>query len=113
MKCLEVYTGEKTYMFPNGMLATPEAVAEQFPAALAFTHIVETDESGEVMFAIQNLAAMRSLYAIDSGRTEAEAIAAIQTIINTEPEEDTSVTTDERIAAALEYLAVASLPDTE
>lgn len=111
MKYLEKYTGTKTYMFPNGTLATPEVVLSKFPAAGSFVHIVETDESGEVLFAFQNLAAMRTLYGIDSALGEADAISALQSAINTEPEEDTSVTADERSAAALEFLAVNSLPD--
>lgn len=111
MKIIEKYTGEKTYMFPNGALAAPETVAAKYPAASTFTHVVETDESGEVMFALQNLAAMRTLYSIDSALSENDAITALQTAINTEPEADTSISTDERIAAALEFLAVSSLPD--
>ena len=43
MKIIEKYTGEKVYMFPNGALATKEAVLESFPAALSFVHVVETD----------------------------------------------------------------------
>jgi hypothetical protein len=101
MKVLEKYDGTKTYMFPNGALATPEAVLQQFPACLEFAHIVETDVDGEVMFAMQNLAAMRSLYEIDMTLSENEAIAAIQTLINTVQEP--TVSADERIAAALEY----------
>lgn len=102
MKIIEKYTGEKTYMFPNGAIATKEAVLSQFPAALTFVHIVETDEAGEVMFALQNLAAMRSLYEIDKSLNEEEAIAAIQTAINNVSVND-EATAEERIAAALEY----------
>jgi hypothetical protein len=113
MKIIEKYTGEKTYMFPNGTLATPEEMQQQFPAVLTFAHIIETDEMGEVAFAVQNLNAMRSFYNLDSALTEAEAIAAIQEIVNTEPEVDDTPTPDERIAAALEYQVMASLPDEE
>lgn len=102
MKIIEKYTGEKTYMFPNGAIATKEAVLSQFPAALTFVHIVETDEAGEVMFALQNLAAMRSLYEIDKSLNEEEAIAAIQTAIN-QVSVNAEATAEERIAAALEY----------
>lgn len=112
MKVIEKYTGEKTYMFPNGAIATQEAVLQQFPAALTFTHIVETDEHGEVMFALQNLSAMRSLYEIDSTLTEAETIAAIQEVVNTPEPVNTEPTAEERIAAAMEYQVMASLPDT-
>ena len=41
------------------------------------------------------------MHGVDSTLTEAEAIAAIETIINTVPESEPSA--DERIAAALEY----------
>lgn len=113
MKIIEKYNGEKVYMFPNGVLATKEAVLEQFPAALAFSHIVETDEAGEVMFALQNLSAMRSMYEIDKSLSEAEAIAKIQEIVNTPQEIDDTPTAEERIASALEYQVMASLPDEE
>ena len=103
MKIIEKYTGEKTYMFPNGALATPEVMVAQFPAVMAFAHIIETDEAGEVCFAVQNLSAMRSLYNIDASMTEDEAIAAIQEIINAEPVVDDTPNSEERIAAALEY----------
>ena len=109
MKILEKYDNAKTYMFPSGALATPAAVKAQFPASDVFPHIVETDAGGQVMFALENLSAMRSLYEIDAALTEEEAIEAIQTIINTPPEE--TVSAEERIAAALEYQNLTSLED--
>lgn len=112
MKIIEKYTGTKTYMFPNGALATPEVMLERFPAVLTFVHIIETDEAGEVAFAVQNLNAMRSLYDLDSALTEDEAIAAIQEIVNT-PQESTETSAEERTAAALEFIAMSSLPDEE
>ena len=111
MKKLEKYTGNKTYMFPNGALATPKKMLEQFPAVLTFSHIIETDEAGEVFFAVQNLNAMRGIYNIDSTLTEDEAITKIEEIINTEPEYEPSA--EERIASALEFQNMASLPDVE
>ena len=115
MKILEKYTGEKTYMFPNGALATPVAVLEQFPAALTFVHIVETDENAEVMWAFQNLSAMRTMHKIDKSLSEAEAIEALQEIINTEPEVvvDDTPSAEERIAAALEYQNLMAMEDME
>lgn len=104
MKKLEKYTGNKTYMFPNGVLATPEKMREQFPAVLSFVHIIETDEAGEVCFAVENLSAMRSLYEIDASLTEAEAIAAIEEIINA-PSPEPQPSAEERSAAALEAIA--------
>lgn len=113
MKIIEKYTGEKTYMFPNGALATKEAVLKQFPAALAFVHIVETDENGEVMWAFQNLSAMRTMHNIDKSLSEAEAIATLQEIINTPKPVNTAPSAEERIAAALEYQNLASMEDVE
>ena len=113
MKIIEKYTGEKTYMFPNGALATPEVMQQKFPAVLAFAHIIETDEMGEVAFAVQNLSAMRSLHGIDKTLTEEEAIAEIQRIVNTPPVVVDEPSAEERIAAALEYQVMASLPDEE
>nr|DAL93715.1 MAG TPA: hypothetical protein [Caudoviricetes sp.]DAN38388.1 MAG TPA: hypothetical protein [Caudoviricetes sp.] len=43
MKIIEKYDGTKTYMFPNGKLATKEAVLSKFESALTYPHIVETD----------------------------------------------------------------------
>lgn len=110
-KFIEKYTGDKTYMFPNGAIASPEEIAKQFPAVDWFPHIIETDEAGEVCFAVQNLAAMRSFYDIDSTLTEEEAILAIQEAVNAEPEE--VISAEERIAAALEYQNMASMEDVE
>lgn len=116
MKRLEKYTGEKTYMYPNAALATPERVLADFPAAVAFPHVIETDDNGEVLFAIMNLSAMRAQYGIDASLSESEAIQAIQDIINTpepEPEEtvDESTVALQNIAAQLEFQNMMSLDD--
>lgn len=113
MKKLERYTGDKVYMFPNGSLGTREAVLQQFPAAESFTFVVTTDSSGEVMLGMDNLSLLRDVYNIAPELTEDEAIAAIEEIINTQPEISTEATAEERIAAALEYQVMASLPDEE
>lgn len=107
-KKIEKYTGEKTYMFPNGSIATKEAVLKQFPAALTFVHFVETDENGEVMWAFQNLSAMRTMYEIDNSLSEDEALAKIQEIINTPPPEP-EPSAEERMAAAMEFQNLMSL----
>lgn len=103
MKKIIKYTGEKVFMYPNGKIATKEQVLNDFPAALTFTHIIETDEHEEVCFAVQNLSAMRGIYNIDNSLTEDEAIAKIEEIINTEPEQVESA--EERTAKALEEIA--------
>ena len=99
---IEKYDGTKTYMFPNGDLATPEQVKKNYPAITTFTHIVETDESGEVMFALQNLAAVRSQMGVDSSLSEAEAIQEIEKLRNA-PQPEPEPTASDRIAAALEF----------
>ena len=103
-------------MYPNAALATPERVLADFPAAVAFPHVIETDDNGEVLFAIMNLSAMRAQYGIDTSLSESEAIQAIQDIINTpepEPEEtvDESTVALQNIAAQLEFQNMMSLDD--
>ena len=111
MKKIIKYDGEKVFMYPNGKLATKEQILNDFPAALTFTHIIETDENEEVCFAVQNLSAMRGIYNLDSLLTEEEAIAKIEEIINTVPEEEISA--EERIASALEFQNLMSMEDVE
>lgn len=106
MKHIIKYVGGRTFMYPNGALATPEKILEDFPAILAFPHIIETDENEEVLFAVQNLSAARSMYNIDKALSEEEAIAKINEIVNTEPEEvEQEPTAEERTATALEAMA--------
>lgn len=105
---IEKYTGEKTYMYPNGALATPEKLKADFPAVETFTHIIETDEAGQVCFAVQNLAAIRLQMGIDSSLNEEAAIAAIEELRNA-PAPEPEVSAEERIAAALEYQNLTNL----
>lgn len=111
MKKVEKYTGDKVYMFPNGAIADKAAVLKSFPAALTFVHVVETDENGEVMWAFNNLSALRSMHNIDKSLSEEEAIAKLQEIVNTVPEVDSTPTAEERIAAALELQNMMSMED--
>lgn len=113
MKKIELYTGNKIYMFPNGDIATKEKMLASFPAVLTFPHIIETDEAGEVAFAVQNLAATCSMYNIDLSLSTEEKITKIEEIINAVPEVDTTPTAEERIAAALEAQTLMSMPDEE
>lgn len=99
---IEKFTGDKTYMYPNGTLATPEKIKKDFPAVEVFVHIIETDEAGQVCFAVQNLAAVRSQMGIDLSLSEDEAILKIEEIRNA-PLPEPEASAEERIAAALEY----------
>lgn len=97
---LEKYDGTKTYMFPNGAIADPDAVRAQYPAVDVFPHVIEVN--GNVLQAIMELGALRGIHNIDEDLPEADAISAIQTIINT-PAPEPEPTPEERIAASLEY----------
>lgn len=99
---LEKYTG-KTYMAPSGTLYTPERMKQDFEAVDVFPHVIQTDENSEMCWAVMNLSAMRSQYAIDPSLTEDEAIAALEEMINTPQEVDSTPSAEERIAAALEF----------
>lgn len=64
------------------------------------------------MFALQNLSAMRTLYNIDKSLSEDEAIAKIQEIVNTPPPEP-EPSAEERMAAAMEFQNMMTLPDVQ
>ena len=112
MRVLEKYTGDKTYMFPNGGMGTPQVVKEKLPAVTAFTHVVETDESGEVMFALQNLSAMCTMHGVSQQLSENEKIAALSEILNAPDEEKSSVSPEIRQAEALEAIAEGATAET-
>lgn len=96
---LEKFTGDKTYMYPNGSIATPERIKADFPAIEHFTHVLEIN--GDVCGAVMNLNALRQMHNIDEALSEDEAILTIQGIMNTVPEQ--VISTEERIASALEF----------
>jgi len=106
---IEKFDGTKTYMFPNGQLATPEKIRQQYPAVDHFLHILEVN--GDVVQAVMSLSAMRNIHALDDSLTDDEAIAAIETIANTPPPE--VISPEERTAAALEFSNIMLLDDVE
>jgi hypothetical protein len=92
-------------------LATPEQILQDFPAILTFKHVIETDENGQVCFAVENFSAMRTRYNIDRQLSDEAALAAIQEKMN---EADIpEPTAEERIASALEFQNLMMLPDEE
>ena len=97
---LEKFDGTKTYMFPNGDIATPEKIRQQFPAVDHFVHVLEVN--GDVCQAVMNLNALRQIHTVDDGLDEAEAILAIEAEMN-KPQPEPEPTAEERIAAAMEY----------
>ena len=102
MKKLEKWTGTKTYMYPNGEIATPERIKADFPAGLTFTHVIEADHRGQVCFAFMNLGALEDQYGIAEELTDDESIALIEAKMN-EPQPVQEPSADERIASAMEY----------
>lgn len=114
---LKKYVPTDLYMSPSGALMDAAAVSEQFPAAAVFPHVVETDQAGQMMYGLYNLAAMRSQYGVDAALAENEAITAVADAMNAEQEAQREAanqpTVEERTAAALEFLAMNSLPDEE
>ena len=110
---IKKYNPNDTYMLGNGEFGH-EAIAKHFPGVTHFPHLVETDEGGEIAYAIQLISAMRNFHDIDPALTESEALQAIEHKINAERITPTPDYTDEtRIADALEDLVVLQMPDIE
>lgn len=106
---IKKYLGTETYMFPNGAIATPDVMASEFPAILAFPHVIETDENEQICWAVNNLSAMRSMNNIDPRLSEDEAIKALEELRNNPPVVESEPSAEERIAAALEYQNLMSM----
>ena len=111
----ELYDRNKTYMTPSGSIATPQWVAEQFPAVGHFAFVLETDASHTMMYSLDALAKMKGIYNIDNSLTDIQAVEAIADKVysmKVEEEEQANVpSVQERTAAALEFIALSNLPD--
>lgn len=112
---LKKYQKTDTYVSPASTIMDAEKVRKEFPAASLFTHVVETDPTGQMMYGMYNLAAMRSQYGIDSLLSEDDAITALAEAMNAEQEAQAAAaaepTAEERIAAMLEYQALTTMSD--
>jgi hypothetical protein len=109
---MEIYTGDKTYMYPTGGLATPEKVLADYPAILTFPHVIETDELGQVFYGINNLSGLRSMRGVDPSLTNEEAVKALEEMRNAPPPEP-EISPDERMASAMEYQNMMAMEDVE
>lgn len=107
----EIYNPEKTYVFMSGNLATPEEVARQYPASKTIKFVVETDDYGESMYGFQSFTSLKTLMGIDSSLNDKDALAEMEAIRNAPPEVDETPTAEERIAAAMEFQNMMSIPD--
>jgi spore germination cell wall hydrolase CwlJ-like protein len=118
---LEKYNKNKVYMSPGGVVMDQEQVRKEFPAALQFAYVMQTDETGEMMYSMDSLSMMRTRYGIDASLDEDAAIAAVKQAMEEEQdaqaaaaeEAANTATAEERIAAALEYQVMSSLPDED
>ena len=104
---LEKFDPSKTYMFVDGTLATPDRIRKNNPAIDTFIHVLELN--GDVVQAIMNLSALRGIHKIDDSITDDEAILAIESIFNTPA--PVVISTEERIAAAMEFSNLMMLDD--
>ena len=111
MKKLEFFRNGKTYMYPDGSIASSERILADFPAVGVFPHVIETDENRQVCYAVENFSALRSFYNVSTELNDEEALALLEEKINEEPENGISDNT--RIADALEDLVVLNMPDEE
>lgn len=103
MNKLEKYTGTKNYMAPSGRIMTPEIMYEKSPGAKSVTFVVETDDTGTMMYSFDPLATLRGIYKIDPSLDEVAAITAIQKARDAQNNKEILPSPNERIAAALEY----------
>ena len=109
---LELYTGEKDYVTPSGVLYDKAKVLEEFPSALTVPFVVETNSKGRIIFGMSALDTLCSVYGVDDELPDDEAIAALEAIRNA-PAPEPEPSPEERIAAAQELIALAAMPDVE
>ena len=109
---LEIYTGEKDYVTPSGVLYNKEKVLAEFPSALTVPFVVETNAKGRVIFGMSALDTLCQVYGVDDELSDEEAVAALEVIRNT-PAPEPEPSPEERIAAAQELIALAAMPDAE
>ena len=109
---LELYTGEKDYVTPSGVLYDKAKVLEEFPSALTVPFVVETNSKGRIIFGMSALDTLCQVYGVDDELPDDEAIAALEAIRNA-PAPEPEPSPEERIAAAQELIALAAMPDAE
>lgn len=102
---LEIYNPEKTYLYPNMQIATPEHIQANYSAVNNFKCVITTDSEGEMFYSVEPLNAMAQRLGVDKTQyvTDEELLEAMEEILNTPPAVNTEPTAEERIASALEY----------
>jgi hypothetical protein len=112
MNKLELYTGTKTYMAPAGALLDPTRLAQDFPAAGTFAHLIHTDEGGEVCYGVYNYKAYCSQHGLNPLSPPETNIPLLEEVMNA-PQPEGEPSAEDRIAAALEYQNLANMEDAE
>lgn len=109
----ELYDNTKTYIRGDGSLANSAVMLRDHPAVAVTLHVVITDESGICMLAIDPLVRRRSQLGIDSSLSDEEAVLEIERLENEamNAPHEVFITPEERIAAALEFQNIMSMPD--
>lgn len=108
-KYVTFYDNSKTYVFPSMAVATPDVVGMNYAVVnTGLPVVIETDESGIMLYSIELLTGMRSRYEIDPSLSNEEALKVIEEAMNAiEPPPEP--TAEERIAAAMEYQNLMSM----
>lgn len=99
---IKLYDKTKTYVYPNGTLATPEDVLRDYPAAALFPYVIETDAEETMLMSFDNFSMLKQMHGIDPALPQEEALAALSAKLN-EPPIPPEPTAEERIAAAMEF----------
>lgn len=110
---LEKLDRAKTYFTMGNAVMTPEKRKQEYPASEVINYVVETDATGKIMLGFYAWDVMMNNYGIDTDLSETDALQALKTAMENKQKMEIGPSTDERIAAALEYQVMASLPDVE
>lgn len=108
---LEFYEPEKTYLYPNMQVATPEMIQASYSAVNVTKCVIGTDSSHTKFSSIDVFSEMKDRYDIDPELNDADALLALEEAINFVPEVSTEPAPEERIAAALEFQSILLIPD--
>jgi len=97
---LEFYEGGKTFMYPNGKIATPEVIEADFPAISLFPHVIEIN--GNVLQAVLEFESFKNSRGVTQ-EDDALALQELEDLLNNPASASAIPSSEERIAAALEF----------
>lgn len=125
---ITLYDKKTTYMFPSGKLATPEVVANEYPATQVFDYVFFTDAAQQVVSRLEPLNKLCDQYKIDLSLDADVKMTKLKEAMEAE-EDDNRKAAEEReanpevsneeltatslasIAASLEYQNMLTLDD--